>query len=71
MHVTNTVTSTKGSSVVQPPDQSTWGAMIAPGSYRQLEFIEEHDECVAEDSGGGITLSAESGGSYLSSTLPS
>jgi hypothetical protein len=70
MQVSDVVTSANGSPVVQPPDLSTWGSLVPPGSYAQLKLMQEDDECLGEDAGGGITLLAESGGDYQVATTP-
>jgi hypothetical protein len=71
MHVTEVVKPTDGSPIVQPEDQSTWGYQIPPGSFSELSFTTESENCVAEDSGGGITLNANFGGAYSSVAIPS
>ena len=70
MTIVDTVTSTTASPVTQPDSLARWGALVAPGSYAQIQFTGEHDVCLGEDSGGGITLLAEAGGNYQVSTTP-
>ena len=43
--VTNNVTSAKGSPIVQPANQQTWGYQIPPGSYSSLNFPKDYGAC--------------------------
>ena len=60
LDISTTVTRTNGAPVVQPADQSTFGNLLAPGSYSSLHETQNEDNCVSES----IT-----GTSYLLSTL--
>jgi hypothetical protein len=52
------------------PGSEHLGSLVPPGSYAQLKLMQEDDECIGEDAGGGITLLAESGGDYQVATTP-
>jgi hypothetical protein len=71
MKVTDTVTSSRGSPIVQPANQVAWGFRIAVGSYSSLHFTQEDDECVEESATSGVTLTSNSGGNYAISAIPS
>lgn len=68
--VTDDVTSTNGSPIIQPENQSNWGYRIPPGSYSALKFKQEDAACVGENPISAITLASDSGGSYSISTTP-
>jgi hypothetical protein len=68
---TDVITSANGAPIIQPADQDKWGLLVPPGSYASLTFTQEDDSCVEESFTSGITLNAESGGTYTISTTPS
>ena len=67
---TQDVTSATGSPLVQPASQTTWGYQIEPGSYASIDFTKDDAECVEESADSGITITSESGGTYLIATTP-
>jgi hypothetical protein len=71
MHMTDDITSSDGSPIVQPANQTAWGYEIPAGSYSSLEFTQEQDECVEESATSGITVTSDSGGRYQIATTPS
>jgi hypothetical protein len=69
--VTDNMTTASGTPIVQPPDRETFGNLISPGSYSSIKFTKEDDACVGEDATSGVTLDADSGGTYVIVATPS
>jgi len=53
-----------GRGIVQPQDRSTWGNLLAPGTYHQIVLHLTDQECFGETSTGQITLQTSFGGDY-------
>ncbi|MHB8320279.1 MAG: hypothetical protein ACYDEP_13820 [Acidimicrobiales bacterium] len=50
--------------IVQPPDQSQWGNLLAPGSYTTISFSAANTYCFSYSPGVGAMLSDRWGGAY-------
>jgi hypothetical protein len=57
-------TPAKGGVLVQPPDRSSYGPTLAPGSYSSITAFATRDACVAMTSGGSVSLVGLLGGLY-------
>lgn len=58
------VTTKSGAPIVQPPDYSQWGHLLAPGSYSSVTQDQEFDVCFFEATDGSIQLYSNMGGPY-------
>lgn len=50
------LTAAPGSHLYQPPDRHNWGALLAPGHYREIDTINVHPTCALELSTGRLDL---------------
>ena len=66
------VTSTPTSRMVQPADQSTWGQVLAPGTYAHatIQKTQMHDYCINETTGGAIRTISFFGGTFQMTATP-
>lgn len=62
--LTRTVTPPAGHTITQPADRSTWGQLLAPGSYHRLVFHETIDIALGETTSGTIIQLTNLGGPY-------
>jgi hypothetical protein len=70
MRLVEVITSADGTPVVQAAEGGLFGALVPPGSYGQVTLTAEDDTCIGEDSGGGLTVLADSGGTFAATTTP-
>ncbi len=71
LDISTTVTRTNGSPVVQRADRSTFGNLLAPGSYSSLHETQTEDNCVSESITGTSYLLTNLGGISLITGVPS
>jgi hypothetical protein len=64
MTLSSETTAAKGGPLVQSPDYSPWGHLLAPGSYPSVDDLQGYDVCFFEDQAGTVQLFSDMGGPY-------
>lgn len=67
--IQDTITSNGSHLINQPSDQSTFGPLVAPGSYRKMTFETTNDICIYESPQGIFEMVTNLGGNYAAQVV--